>query len=592
MPMNDSKKFDDPLSGLAFAREDEELDEEIPFDDPPENPPHAQAAFSDLDPGSKEPLLQQQHQSTHQQGNTQSRSNHYAPQRSQQQESDQYATTRLDTLASYGQLVTPHTFDDAPDVSQHGIRPQREAQTNEAGPSSSTSLPHAQPQGRRPQISVTDPVKHTEKSLVPGVSGSYVTYTVTSRMTLPKYSSRGASVRRRFRDFVALAELLKVTRRGYFIPPRPEKNPVEGQRASDEFVEVRRNALEKYIIQLAMHPAIAQSDELHVFLEADSPLGSNLQWQQLQPMHGSILEGVARLPKQLFGQDPAAPSPTEAATNTKHTSDLLRRFKELTVKEPKDPGALDQPEIDLRNEKLLVDEFLEKVAAASRKAERLVSKFEELGSVTGDLGLSAIKLAKFEDTDGSRCGAYTDSATASKSISADSKRVGMAAVRVSRLSRTATSSTALALAPLHDNLALAPAASKALKEREAALLTLHAIEADLEKRRHTIVAIEEEGQKVFGGDKAKLRKTDNLKNEVAGLEAAVQAAGQEYDRVKLRNTQEVSRWKESRIQDFDGMLDNFAKIMAAYEDRSLSVWLEVAEQFGVTRQDAARLTST
>ncbi len=40
------------------------------------------------------------------------------------------------------------------------------------------------------------------------------------------------------------------------------------------------------------------------------------------------------------------------------------------------------------------------------------------------------------------------------------------------------------------------AASKALKEREAALLTLHAIEADLDKRRHTIVAIEEEGQKV------------------------------------------------------------------------------------------------
>ena len=58
----------------------------------------------------------------------------------------------------------------------------------------------------------------------------------------------------------ALSELLKVTHRGYFIPPRPEKNPVEGQRASDEFVEVRRNALEKYIIQLAMHPAIVQSD--------------------------------------------------------------------------------------------------------------------------------------------------------------------------------------------------------------------------------------------------------------------------------------------------------------------------------------------
>ena len=58
----------------------------------------------------------------------------------------------------------------------------------------------------------------------------------------------------------ALAELLKVTHRGYFIPPRPEKNPVEGQRATDDFVELRRHALEKYLIQLALHPAIVQSD--------------------------------------------------------------------------------------------------------------------------------------------------------------------------------------------------------------------------------------------------------------------------------------------------------------------------------------------
>lgn len=43
---------------------------------------------------------------------------------------------------------------------------------------------------------------------------------------------------------------------------------------------------------------------------------------------------------------------------------------------------------------------------------------------------------------------------------------------------------------------LVQAASKALKEREAALLTLHAIEADLEKRRQAVTAIEGEGQKV------------------------------------------------------------------------------------------------
>ena len=59
------------------------------------------------------------------------------------------------------------------------------------------------------------------------------------------------------------------------------------------------------------------------------------------------------------------------------------------------------------------------------QAERLVSKFEEVGAVAGDLGLSAIKLAKFEDSAGRGCGAYTHSASASKTISADCKRVGM-----------------------------------------------------------------------------------------------------------------------------------------------------------------------
>ncbi len=58
----------------------------------------------------------------------------------------------------------------------------------------------------------------------------------------------------------ALADLLKVTHRGYFIPPRPEKNPVEGQRAQQDFVEQRRAALQHYLEQLAAHPALSRSE--------------------------------------------------------------------------------------------------------------------------------------------------------------------------------------------------------------------------------------------------------------------------------------------------------------------------------------------
>ena len=74
----------------------------------------------------------------------------------------------------------------------------------------------------------------------------------------------------------ALGDLLKVTHRGYFIPPRPEKNPMEGQRATDDFVELRRSALERYINQLALHPAIAQSD-VSTYTRKDPPAWATLE---------------------------------------------------------------------------------------------------------------------------------------------------------------------------------------------------------------------------------------------------------------------------------------------------------------------------
>lgn len=58
----------------------------------------------------------------------------------------------------------------------------------------------------------------------------------------------------------ALADLLKLTHRGYFIPPRPEKSSVEGARMSNEFVNLRKDALHHYLNQLAGHPVIRESE--------------------------------------------------------------------------------------------------------------------------------------------------------------------------------------------------------------------------------------------------------------------------------------------------------------------------------------------
>ena len=45
----------------------------------------------------------------------------------------------------------------------------------------------------------------------------------------------------------------------------------------------------------------ASVQELKAFLTVEGSLADSYQWRQLQPLQGSVLEGIARLPKQLLG---------------------------------------------------------------------------------------------------------------------------------------------------------------------------------------------------------------------------------------------------------------------------------------------------
>ncbi len=74
----------------------------------------------------------------------------------------------------------------------------------------------------------------------------------------------------------------------------------------------------------------------------------------------------------------------------------------------------------------------------------------------GDLGLSLVKLGKYEEEEGSKCGQYTDLGVSARSVAADARRMGLAAVRHSRLARAANSQSMEALEPLHDELAMTP----------------------------------------------------------------------------------------------------------------------------------------
>lgn len=58
------------------------------------------------------------------------------------------------------------------------------------------------------RIIVHNPLKHMGPSGIPGLEEAYISYEVTTATSMPHFSANRITVRRRFRDFVSLSNLL------------------------------------------------------------------------------------------------------------------------------------------------------------------------------------------------------------------------------------------------------------------------------------------------------------------------------------------------------------------------------------------------
>ncbi|WWC62751.1 uncharacterized protein I303_105348 [Kwoniella dejecticola CBS 10117] len=112
------------------------------------------------------------------------------------------------------------------------------------------------------QITVSDPAKVGDP-----VRG-YTVYTVRTQTTSPHYRKGSFSVLRRFSDFLWLLEILTFNNPGIVLPPMPGKHTFG--RFQDQFIETRRNALQKFITKITSHPVLQLDPDLRIFLESDS----------------------------------------------------------------------------------------------------------------------------------------------------------------------------------------------------------------------------------------------------------------------------------------------------------------------------------
>nr|CAG8438660.1 3846_t:CDS:10 [Entrophospora candida] len=108
------------------------------------------------------------------------------------------------------------------------------------------------------EISVEDPQK------IGDPINAHTVYKTTSK----DFKNNDFTVLRRYRDFLWLYGQLTLRNPGVIVPPLPEKHVIG--RFQDEFIENRRQALEKCLKKIISHPKLYKDRDLKIFLESDN----------------------------------------------------------------------------------------------------------------------------------------------------------------------------------------------------------------------------------------------------------------------------------------------------------------------------------
>ncbi|XP_073270183.1 sorting nexin 2B-like isoform X2 [Primulina huaijiensis] len=461
--------------------------------------------------------------------------------------------------ASYADVISSSFHDGFSESNVNGMLEEESTVSPRSQSSSSEYL----------KITVSSPQKEVESSnsIVPG-GNTYVTYLITTKTDILDYRGSDFSVRRRFKDVVTLSDRLSDGYRGLFIPPRPDKSLVESQvMQKQEFVEQRRAELEKYLKRLARHPVIGKCDELRVFLTVQGklPLPTSID------VASRVLDGAVRLPKQLLGESTSVIEPEEVVQPAKNGKDLLRFLKELKQSVTNDwgnsrsPLEVDDKEFLEKKGKLL--ELEQQLSNTSKQAELLVKGQQDIGDTMGELGLTLIKLTKFESE-------HTELNT-QKTRAADIKNVATTAVKSSRLYRELNLQVVKHLETLQEYMGLMFAVHNAFSDRSNALLTLQTLVSELHSLR---LRTEKASSKLFGSDKSRIRKFQELNNAIKVTDDAKSCAIREYERIKENNRSEIQRLDEERQADFIKMLTGFVTTQVAYTEKIANEWVKVADQ--------------
>ncbi|OEL17857.1 Protein RETICULATA-RELATED 5, chloroplastic [Dichanthelium oligosanthes] len=428
------------------------------------------------------------------------------------------------------------------------------------------------------KITVSDPKKHAEPSgggaaggVIPG-SGSYFTYLITTH--LAGGAGEVVRVRRRFRDVVALADRLAAAYRGLFVPARPDKSVLEGQvMQRHDFVSQRCAALQRYLCRLATHPVVGCSPDLRTFLTEPGAIPA-FQGGEAPRYWTTTVNAAAPLVPAKAGRD---------------LFGMFKGLKQTVVNglvATKPPPVEQETDTEFLAHKARFEDLQQQLTTTSQQAEALVKAQDDLRETTGHLGMTLIKLAKFE-REQATCNSL-------KRRAGEIHNFANFVLKMSRSQIKLNSEIVKHLGSIHEYLEAMISVHHAFTDRANALHHVQSLSADLYSLHTRAGRLESSSARDMGHEWSTYQKVEGLKETIRLAEAAKSDTLREYESIKVplwlllkfetilplsmqeNNKIEIKRFDKERRRDFIEMLKGFVVNQVSYSDNFANVWTKVS----------------
>uniref|UniRef100_A0A6U2HTY4 PX domain-containing protein n=1 Tax=Chlamydomonas euryale TaxID=1486919 RepID=A0A6U2HTY4_9CHLO len=420
---------------------------------------------------------------------------------------------------------------------------------------------------------VLDP-ERVESANSLGIKTSHWEYVVRTDSSLPALRASGMEVKRRYSDFDTLHKLLHAEFRGCFIPPLPPKSIIEN--SAEEFLRLRRADLQAYLRAIVGHPELVHSQALAVFLLQPGGLHRNPAWIGLVMPAGQHAARIGNTETASSGGDATGGGGSKALLGS--LMSWMKASTKTLLPAPK--RQLTPEETVLRQTTEQLVELGKLLSGATLAARSLCAHMDALSVDCRDLCTSMESLAGFEETQQVLSGHYTPSGQAAAARCADFSALSKASAAQAGIWKGISVRSAGQLVTLHDQHILMPEAVAALREREAALDDVFALEDELAEKKAAMQALlAPPGSVAAAGTNLTPEQRANkqlaLAQSIDHLAEDIASARGAYEVVKARNHAELSRLGFDRAVTFRRMARAIAATQARMVQQAADHWAQL-----------------